>query len=119
MEITSPSTGITINNDTITIEWVVEEGTYPIVKVEIRLDDDQWINVTGKTNYTFTGLSEGYYSVIVKVTDEVGYVAEDSIEFTVKLSRHVLPIPVEYVIGGVVGATVVGTIIVVMFRRKR
>ena len=119
VEITSPSTGITINEDTITIEWVVEAGTYPIAKVEIRLDDDPWINVTGKTNYTFTGLPEGYHNVTIKVTDEAGYVAEDSIEFTVKLSRPVLPIPVEYVIGGVVGATVVGTIIVVMFRRKR
>ena len=83
--------GITIKKDVVTIEWVVEHGTYDIAKVEIRLDSGPWIDVTGMTNYTFTGLPEGKHIVTIRAIDEVGNVAEDIIKFYVELPRPAPP----------------------------
>ena len=119
VEITYPTTGMIINNDTITVEWEITAGTYPVVKVELRLDNSSWIDVTGKTNYTFTGLSNGNHTITIRVIDELGNVAEDSVEFTIRVTKPTPLVLLGYIIGGIVGIIVVGTIVVTVIRRRR
>ena len=82
--ITSPEEGAVIQGDTVTVEWTVEPGSLSVVKTEISLDGGVWIDVTGETTYTFTGLSEGGHTTTVRAVDEAGNVGEDSVGFTVE-----------------------------------
>ena len=90
--ITSPGQGEVVQGDTVTVEWTVQAGTFEVAKTEIRLDDGDWIDATGKTSYTFKGLSEGNHTVTVRVTDEAGNVVEASVEFTVEIPPGLEPL---------------------------
>jgi len=122
IEILSPESGATIEGDTVTIEWSVEPGAFDVVRVEVRLDDGPWIDVTGMTSYTFTGLSEGEHVATIRAVDEAGNVVEESVEFYVELPEVAPPpgtqIPPEMLAGVATGVIAsVATAIVIKKRR--
>jgi len=123
IEILSPRSGATIEGDTVTIEWSVEPGAFDVVRVEVRLDDGPWIDVTGTTSYTFTGLSEGEHVATIRAVDEAGNVVEESVEFYVKLPEVAPPlgasVPSEMLAGVATGVIAsVATAIVIKKRRE-
>ncbi len=83
VEITSPSDGYTFDTSNVTIQWQSSEGTYPVTRYEIRLDEGNWVDVGTDEEYTFIDLMDGSYLVSVKVVDAGGYVHECSLIFTV------------------------------------
>jgi len=122
IEIISPRSGAIIEGDAVTIEWSVEPGAFDVVRVEIRLDDGPWIDVTGTTSYTFTGLSGGEHVATIRAVDEAGNVVEESVEFYVKLPEvappPAAPIPPEMLAGVATGVIAsVATAIVIKKRR--
>ena len=81
--IDSPSNGSTFDTFKIRITWSVEKGTYKIVSTRIRLDNLDWIDVTGMDSYTYEDIGSGDHTVTIEVTDEAGYSAVSRVSFTV------------------------------------
>jgi hypothetical protein len=104
VKITSPISGAMIEKDTITLIWRVDDATSGIAKIEISLDEGAWIDVTGKTSYTFTDLIEGRHLVKVRATDNAKNVAEDSVEFTIRIQS----LPWELYVAIVTGTIIIG-----------
>lgn len=129
VRILQPSNGTVVENDTVTVVWDLKEGSFAVAKVEIRLDAGDWIDVTGRNDYTFTGLSEGSHTVVVRAVDEKGLVGQDAVRFAVRLPAPgpaagppglaVPPIPayVSYVVGGILAIAV--AVVVVLLRKRR
>ena len=74
--ILSPVPGEIIENDMVDVSWESGDATSGIAKVEVELDAFDWVDATGKSSYTFTGLVKGSYEVRVAVTDKAGNTAE-------------------------------------------
>jgi len=80
--ILSPASGEVIKKNKVDVSWGSGDATSGVVKVEVKLDAFDWVDVTGKTSYTFTKLAEGDHEVMVRATDKAGNVAEKVITFT-------------------------------------
>ena len=83
--ITYPKEGAIIESDSLTVSWNVRPGFYVVKKIEIRLDNGSWIDVTTTTNYTFIRISEGKHIITIRLTDESENITEDSVSFVVRL----------------------------------
>jgi hypothetical protein len=70
--ITSPSEGEEIQSSTVTVTWSSSDGGSGLEKFEVRLDSGNWKSKGMLTAHTFTGLSDGSHSVLVKATDNAG-----------------------------------------------
>ena len=79
-----PEEGAIIKSNTVDVRWEIKPGFYSIVKVIIRLDDGPWIDVTNKSHYTFTGVSGGEHTIIIRLIDESDKITEDSVSFMVE-----------------------------------
>ncbi|MFO8109107.1 MAG: GLUG motif-containing protein, partial [Thermoplasmata archaeon] len=97
--ITSPDDGATMDTSDVTIEWTVQEGTYPVSHYEIRLNDGAWINKVLDTSHTFEGLGNGHHNVTVRAVDTEGNDAEEHMMFTVETGEpEFIPVNVELVV---------------------
>jgi parallel beta-helix repeat protein len=114
VEITSPISGAMIEKDTVTLIWRVDDAISGIAKIEISLDEGAWIDVTGKTSYTFTDLIEGSHLVKVRATDNAKNVAEDSVEFTIRIPS----LPWELYVATIVAGTIIIGVATVLYKRR-
>ena len=87
IEITSPTNNSIISSSNVTITWKIINGTFQISKVEIKIDNGAWIDVTGKTSYEFKNLTDGKHTVTIRVIDSYGYEDYDEVNFTVKTQQ--------------------------------
>ena len=87
IEIISPSADETITSTRVEVRGTVQDNLAGIYNISIRLSGQPWVTPTLEENgtfyYTFTGLTNGDYTVYVKVYDRAGNVAMDSVTFSV------------------------------------
>ncbi len=86
IDIVSPNHGEVISSVNITVEWVGSDDGSGIDYYEIRINEGEWINIGLNTSHQFTDLEEGDHTVDVRVTDNAGNNATDSVTFTVDIT---------------------------------
>ena len=72
VEILYPSNGSLLGTNTVTVNWTVSDDVRVIatyLRCYNRTWDSGWVVVTGMSNYTFYGLSDGNYTVELNATD--------------------------------------------------
>ena len=84
LTIVSPVSGSINTTGTVTVQWNASDALSGIAKTEISTDGTTWTIVNG-TSHNLT-LTDGAYTVYVKVTDNVGNVNQTSVSFTVEAS---------------------------------
>jgi hypothetical protein len=86
VEIHTPSSGFVSGVDRVTISWRAEDSGSGIERVEITLDDDEGMDATGHTKFSFENLDEGEHEVVLTGYDLAGNGKEDSVVFIVDLT---------------------------------
>ena len=73
LNITSPSSVEYTNDTSVTVDWTITDTASTVNNVEISDDNGgTWTNVTHDASYTFNGLSDGQYVILVNATDDAG-----------------------------------------------
>ncbi|MFP3872406.1 MAG: NosD domain-containing protein [Candidatus Aenigmatarchaeota archaeon] len=93
--ITSPNDGTIFAEEEVTLRWrspsVADgRGRY----FEIRLNEDEWKDLGYSTEYTFESLEDGEYTAEIRIMDECGNIAHDSVTFLVDTTSPDLSIEV-------------------------
>jgi len=112
IKIKYPVANAVIKENIVKVVWEVKAGSYPIAEVKIKLDGGDWIDVTKLKNYTFTGVLEGYHTIIIKVIDESGKMIEESVKFKVEFTKA--PILTE-----LLAVSIIVLIIIIIFLKKK
>ncbi len=81
IEITSPEEGEVFTVPEVTVQWISEEVSYH----EVRLNEDDWINVGPDTSHTFEELAEGDYTAYVRGVYDEDINATDQVSFQVEI----------------------------------
>jgi len=63
---------ISIENSTVMVPLNVSDDFSGIRNIEVKLNENEWINVTGKSSYMFEDIAEGEHTVFVKTIDQAG-----------------------------------------------
>lgn len=113
--ILSPASGAVIEKSEVYVSWQCSDATSGIAFVELKVNALDWIDVTGKSSHTVTGLAEGNHEVRVRAIDKAGNVAEKIVTFTF------LPPPwyVTYWYLPVISVATVVAIATIMISRRR
>ncbi len=93
IEITSPEEGERLHRESVLVEWRGEDDMSGIKRYEVRVNQDEWIDVGTDTSYELDGLDEGEHTVEVRAHDRAGNTDTVSVEFTFEsplLSRTTL-----------------------------
>ncbi len=72
-----------LNEDEITIEWNAEPIGTDIIGYEVRSNQGEWVSADSEVSHSFIGLSDGDHTVEVKVVDEAGNEATESVSFLI------------------------------------
>lgn len=81
--ITAPRDGSYDNTGTMTVVWVSSDTGSGLANTEISTDRTTWAPASG-SSLTMSGLSDGNYTVMVRVTDLAGNINVTSVGFTVE-----------------------------------
>lgn len=119
IRITEPINGTTIETNNVTVKWTITQGSFDIKKIEIRLDSGEWIEVTGKTSYTFEQLSQGNHTITAKIFDAKGTTDQSTVNFRVAPPPTPFPDPILIITVGVLLAAIIGSIAWILKRRKQ
>ncbi len=79
----------------IILEWVSEEGTYPIIHYKIRFNHGDWYNIGVLDSYLLENLEDGEHNVSLKVVDEMGNENISTVTFIVDTSNDEIPVDQE------------------------
>ncbi|RLI13601.1 hypothetical protein DRO33_01005, partial [Candidatus Bathyarchaeota archaeon] len=79
LTILAPEQNTIFASDDVTVVWNVTDLTD--LNITLCLDGKTWFNVTGLTNTTLTGLSDGWHTVEIRATDAAGHSTTASIRF--------------------------------------
>lgn len=83
LSISGPSDGSWILVDDVTIYWNATDALSGIASIAVSNDAGNWYDATGRTNYTFYDLSDGYWAAYVRVTDRAGLTTNCAVSFHV------------------------------------
>jgi len=89
--IIAPLENALLNTSEVQVVWTGSDN-FAIDHYEVRIDGGGWISAGGSTTYTFSGLSDGSHTVVVRAYDTAGYVAEASATFTVDTTPPVITV---------------------------
>jgi len=78
---TSVANASEIRASTLNLTWSGADAISGLDHYEIKLDKDVWINLDGQSNHTFTYLTDGRHTIIIKALDK----AQNSEEITINL----------------------------------
>ena len=124
IEISSPAENAEITGTSVKVEGTVIDNLSGIYSIEVKIGDKPWTSVSvgedGSFSYTFTGLTNGTYTIYVKATDKAGNVATDSVSFKVVVittSPTTPTLPIELIALALV--FVIALVAVVALRRKK
>ena len=79
----APTDGATLTSSSVAVQWLVTDAGSGLVSVVISLDSGTAQTVTPGGTQTYSGLSDGLHSVLIRATDAAGNVRTASISFTV------------------------------------
>ena len=85
IQITSPIENDFINNRTVILKWTGSDDYSGIDHYEVKIDNEDWIDVGNNITYEILGLSNGNHTAIVKAVDGSGNENTDTVNFTVDL----------------------------------
>ncbi|MHA1728090.1 MAG: right-handed parallel beta-helix repeat-containing protein [Promethearchaeota archaeon] len=85
LSINSPYSGKTFESNSVTVEWSGYDSKSGIDHYVIRINEGAWLNVVTATSHEFTALTNGDYTVYVKVFDKAGNTDNKSVTFTVSI----------------------------------
>ncbi len=72
IEILSPQNNTVIESRDLTVRWRVDDIS-GVKNVSIRIDQEEWINVTGRDTYTFKNLTVGEHVIELEAWDGVNH----------------------------------------------
>ena len=78
-----------IKGTTVKAEWNVSDIYSGKWKVEIKLDDNEWRDVTDRTSYEFTNVTPGNHIIYIRVIDKAGNIGRDSVSFSIVVKPSV------------------------------
>ncbi|MFP4142412.1 MAG: NosD domain-containing protein [Thermoplasmata archaeon] len=84
IQILEPKNGESLSEDNIRVRWEGYDDGSGVEKYEVRIDGGEWIEVGKETKYLFDGLEEGEHTIEVRVWDEAGNNAVDSMEIKIE-----------------------------------
>ncbi len=82
--ITTPPHGEIFHSNVIMVEWYGEDETSGISHYDIRINEEDWIEVGASTYHLFMDLSEGEHTVFVRGWDNASHTSTDSITFRIE-----------------------------------
>ena len=83
LQITSPAHETIFDCSDVTIEWTASDNVSGIDHYELKISNDNWVNVGTNTTHTFHSLADKNYTAYVKAIDLAGNNIIKSIMFTV------------------------------------
>lgn len=120
VDIGGPGMNTKISKDSVSVWWYGGDALTGIDHYEVRIAGGDWIDAGDATDYSFTGLGDGWYLVDVKAVDRSGNEAISSVSFGIYTSiwsqngpYHGIPMY------AVIAAIMVGAIVAVLLLRKR
>ncbi|NYT12839.1 MAG: hypothetical protein GKC03_09905 [Methanomassiliicoccales archaeon] len=78
-----PTEGYCLNSLDVVVTWTMTDLNSGISHCEIRLDDNQGLNIGSNTSISLTGLEEGIHDLVLTVHDVAGNWASVALGFTV------------------------------------
>lgn len=90
--IVAPTNGSYVNTSDVSIQWIAVDTGPGLESVQMTVDDNTTVNVTGSSAWTAYGLPDGLHSVRITVTDQSGLAASHTIVFTVNTQSRVATI---------------------------
>ncbi len=83
VEITSPPHGEIFRSNVIMAEWSGYDETSGISHYEIRINEDDWIEVGSSTHHLLMDLPEGEHTLRVRAWDNASHASTDSVTFNI------------------------------------
>lgn len=121
VSITEPDADAKVSKDMVTISWNGMDTLSGIDHYEVKVDGGIWIDVGTDTEYTITGLDDGWYRVAVKAVDKAGNSAESSVMVGVYTSIWSTDGPYDGIplFAAIAAAAMAALLSVLLYRRKR
>ncbi len=94
IEFLKPNSGEILYTQYIPVKWIIEDDFLEIVDTQIRINEDPWINVTGRNSFTFYNITGGEHEVEIRANDSAGNTGRNKIRFQVE--HHMTPIHITY-----------------------
>ena len=82
VEIIEPNNETYIPENSITVKWKFN-GSTTLDHFEVSIDNNPWINKGSETYHVLTDLSDGTHNVSVRAYDNLGYIINSTVIFTV------------------------------------
>jgi len=82
INILSPKESEVLANRSIIVSWEIHDN-FGIQKTLIRIDSQEWIDVSGKTKYIFLNVSPGEHTIEILAIDRAGNSARSTTSFIV------------------------------------
>jgi len=90
LSIISPSANSAVKLSSVTVSWSGSDAASGIEHYEVKLDDGSWIEVGTTSEYTFSELADGSYTVYVRAYDKASNWRNVSINFIVDTVAPIL-----------------------------
>lgn len=74
----------------LVVNWSVEDAGSSVTALHIRINGGSWVDVTGESTHTFSGLADGYYEVELRATDRAGHTAYEAEGMVVSQTQALL-----------------------------
>jgi PKD repeat protein len=92
LSITAPAANANVGS-TVTMSWAGSDSGSGMSAYYIKMDSGAWIPVSSSVkSYTFSGLSSGRHTAMVRAIDAAGNIAEATVTFTVVASAPTVTI---------------------------
>ncbi len=82
ISVQQPKNGTIIDTEKVTVEWSTTGGIGP-KHHSIRIANDTWLDIGSNTQHTFSNISDGELRVELKVEDNVGSNATDTVHLII------------------------------------
>ncbi len=86
IELINPKNNTQISQNMIIVNWTASDN-FGIDHFEIRLNNEEWINVGNQTSYVFENVPDGEYTIYLRAYDTAGNVNEIAIKVIVKTQK--------------------------------
>ncbi len=88
--ITYPQWGQRVNDTVINATWIALDNLSSVVKIEVSIDDGNYVDIGTSTFNHFAGVLEGDHTINVRATDSAGNVAIQDSFFTVERTAPIV-----------------------------